>query len=329
MSINRKEVVTRNHPVLRRMETGSPLTVGNGEFAFTADITGLQTLYEDYQELPLCTMSQWGWHTKPAPTESGRYTLDDLIMTEYDGVNGKKRYPVERFEGNEEVYDWLRQNPHRLNLGRIGLAYEDGPIVKEDIDQVRQELHLYEGRLESRFCLKGEACQVETCCDSEYDRVAVRISSALLEKRPEKKRLTAVLSFPYGNPDITASDWTKPECHTTRVLKQTSNELWILRRLDHDEYQVCLHWDGTAEPEVNGHTVTLGFSGEEAAFCVEFSKEKAGTRTDDCVSEMFDRSSRYWKNFWETGIGRTFGKQAESQILGPAKTGGRRNWSGD
>lgn len=287
--------------MLCRMETGSPLTVGNGEFAFTADITGLQTLYEDYQELPLCTMSQWGWHTKPAPTESGRYTLDDLVMTEYEGVNGTKRYPVKRFEGNEEIYDWLRQNPHRLNLGRIALAYEDGEISKDEIDQVRQELHLYEGRLESRFCLRGEACQVETCCDSEEDMVAVRISSALLEKAPERKRLAAVISFPYGNSDITASDWTKPECHTTRVLKQTSNELWLLRKLDEDEYQVCLHWDGAAKPEINGHTVKLCFSGEEAAFCVKFCREKAKQSTAGCVNESFDKSSRYWKTFWETG----------------------------
>jgi hypothetical protein len=38
----------------------NPLSVGNGEFAFTADITGLQTFAEEYgRGMPLGTMAQW------------------------------------------------------------------------------------------------------------------------------------------------------------------------------------------------------------------------------------------------------------------------------
>ena len=44
MSFNRKELVERFSPVLRKVDTASPLTVGNGEFAFTADVTGLPYL---------------------------------------------------------------------------------------------------------------------------------------------------------------------------------------------------------------------------------------------------------------------------------------------
>ena len=67
--IDRQELISGHNPVLTEIATDSPLTVGNGELAFTADITGMQTLYEEYQELPLCTMSQWGWHTKPVSRE--------------------------------------------------------------------------------------------------------------------------------------------------------------------------------------------------------------------------------------------------------------------
>jgi hypothetical protein len=44
--INRYELVNRHNPVLTKADKSSPLTVGNGNFAFTADITGMQTLYE-------------------------------------------------------------------------------------------------------------------------------------------------------------------------------------------------------------------------------------------------------------------------------------------
>src|SRR3954468_20333208 len=62
--IDRFALVTRHNPVLKQFEPSSPLSVGNGEFAFTADVTGLQTFPSMYEQtMPLCTMSQWGWHT--------------------------------------------------------------------------------------------------------------------------------------------------------------------------------------------------------------------------------------------------------------------------
>ena len=44
--INRNAWVTRHNPTLHALDVDAPLTVGNGGFAFTADITGLQTFAE-------------------------------------------------------------------------------------------------------------------------------------------------------------------------------------------------------------------------------------------------------------------------------------------
>src|SRR5262245_48868523 len=64
--IDRAALVHRHDPVLRKFDPLSPSSVGNRQFAFTADVTGLQTFSEIYeQETPLCTMSQWGWHSAP------------------------------------------------------------------------------------------------------------------------------------------------------------------------------------------------------------------------------------------------------------------------
>ncbi|NMA84464.1 MAG: hypothetical protein GX962_11470, partial [Epulopiscium sp.] len=61
MCINRKQLVQRHNPVLQEFDVCSPLSVGNGEFAFTADLTGLQSFLSIYDEaMPLCTQSQWG-----------------------------------------------------------------------------------------------------------------------------------------------------------------------------------------------------------------------------------------------------------------------------
>ena len=55
MKIDRKKLIAQYNPNLADIDPSSPLTVGNGEFAFTADVTGLQSLYEDYKkDCPLC-----------------------------------------------------------------------------------------------------------------------------------------------------------------------------------------------------------------------------------------------------------------------------------
>lgn len=61
MEMEREQIVRRHNPEFDRLDPLSPLSVGNGEFAFTADITGLQTFPEQY-EVPLGTQSNWGWH---------------------------------------------------------------------------------------------------------------------------------------------------------------------------------------------------------------------------------------------------------------------------
>ena len=43
MGIDRERLVRRHNPRLGAIDKLSPFTVGNGEFCFTADITGLQS----------------------------------------------------------------------------------------------------------------------------------------------------------------------------------------------------------------------------------------------------------------------------------------------
>src|SRR5438552_4504992 len=101
--IDRKALVTRHNPILRKLDPLSPLSLGNGEFAFTADITGLQTFPRAYENaMPLCTMSQWGWHTQPAP--AGLHTRT-LRLTQYDTHGRQVGYPTGS-EGQAELFNW-------------------------------------------------------------------------------------------------------------------------------------------------------------------------------------------------------------------------------
>jgi len=95
--IDRKSVVDRHRVVLTVPDTLGSLSVGNGRFAYTCDITGLQTFPEAYTKgVPLGTQSDWGWHRFPdtagLPRERSivQYPLDGrqvgyLVPTEVSG----------------------------------------------------------------------------------------------------------------------------------------------------------------------------------------------------------------------------------------------------
>src|ERR1051326_9133022 len=96
--------------------------------------------------MPLCTMSQWRLHTKPVPRCIGAKALR---LTQCETHGRKVGYHTSS-EGQTELVTWLRQNPHRLNLGRIGLSMRrgDGEISLADIAAVDQKLDLWSGILQ-------------------------------------------------------------------------------------------------------------------------------------------------------------------------------------
>lgn len=50
--IDRKALVSRNNPQFSAFDSLASLSVGNGEFAFTVDVTGLQTFPDAYKRCP-------------------------------------------------------------------------------------------------------------------------------------------------------------------------------------------------------------------------------------------------------------------------------------
>src|SRR5215203_2339241 len=216
--IDRFALVSRHNPVLTKIEPLSPLSVGNGEFAFTCDVTGLQTFDNEYKDaMPLCTMSQWGWHTKPMPENLRGKTYQ---LTEYDTYGRKVAYQTGR-AGQQELYDYLRENPHRLHLGKIGLQLlksDGGEAKATDISDINQKLNLWTGIIESRFKFEGKAVSVRTAVHPTLDILAVSIESPLVTEG----KLSVRFAFPYGSQTMQAADWTQPEKHQSKIISRFS-----------------------------------------------------------------------------------------------------------
>ena len=95
--IDRFKLVSRHNVVLNQVDTLGSLSVGNGEFAFTVDASGLQTFPDEYENgISLGTQSQWGWHSIPSKTS---FTLND-VAKEFESCDGTSApYAVQQSEG--------------------------------------------------------------------------------------------------------------------------------------------------------------------------------------------------------------------------------------
>jgi hypothetical protein len=267
------------------------LSVGNGQLAFTADVTGLQSLPELYQRtVPLCTQSQWGWHSFPAP---GGKTEADLKLETFDTYGRPVGYATAS-AGQEDLFNWLRENPHRLNLSRIALLLDGSPLNGNEVTEVNQRLDLWSGTLISRFRLRDHPVQVITCCHAERDAIAITVDSPLVASH----RLSVELAFPYGSPDTNASDWSSPAKHTSQIASQSTNTCTIRRQLDDNEFWIRLHWQGSAQAASESHRVIL--TGDVLDFSCGFTPHTpvAEAATSDAVQAS---SREFWRNFWSGG----------------------------
>ncbi len=296
--IDRQERVRRFNPIVTDFNPLSPLTVGNGELAFTADTTGLQTFASHFEkEFPLCTASHWGWHTTPLPDGLRR---EDFRYKNYDTYGRAVGYATEA-KGQETLFNWLRQNPHRLHLGRIGfqLRLSDGTVAQlEDVEHPRQTLDLWSGMLDSRFALEGKPVHVQTCCHPEVDLVAVRVESPLVATG----QLRVLLAFPSPSSEMTMADWSHPDRHATECARQGGNRARFDRRLDADRYSVTLEWSGSAElNQKSKHEFVLAASsGGVLELTCLFSPLPVSTELPG-VSRTQSAAATHWTHFWEKG----------------------------
>jgi hypothetical protein len=295
--IDRKALVHRHIPSLTKIDTLSPFTVGNGEFAFTVDITGLQTFSEHYDKgIPLGTQAQWGWHSVPNPDD---YALDQTF--EYYNTYGRPVAYASRQDS--KAGQWLRSNPHRLHLGKIGFTIHksDGKEIQlADITDIIQSADIWEGIIKSSFKIENKSVYVETGCHPRYDQVAVRIKSDLLQT----DRIAISFDFPYGSLSWgkDPADWDHPQKHTSQIIDQNDQSVQIERRLDSCSYFVTIQWKGCATfRHLNGHSFILAISGKDQfEFTCSFFKNKNSAPLPD-ADKTLEASRVYWQNFWETG----------------------------
>lgn len=136
--IDRQALVTRHN--LTWNDPAGRVALGNGEFCFGTDGTGLQTFAGN-------SMSHWGWHSFPLPDGWTPELVPATGAFEQRDTGGRNRGALNT---------WMFDNPHPMNLGRLRLVRAGGgSLSPNDIKGLRRTLDLWTGVQTSKYQRSG------------------------------------------------------------------------------------------------------------------------------------------------------------------------------
>ncbi|MBC7874734.1 MAG: hypothetical protein H7Y01_12090 [Ferruginibacter sp.] len=305
--INRKTLVERHTVVNTKFDSLSSVSVGNGGFAFTADVTGLQTFPDAYAKgVPLGTQSEWGWHSF---TDTANYRFEETLKNyHFNGRDVSYAVQLKEPERKKNAVNWYRQNPHRLHLGSIGFEiYKiDGTIATiGDIKNINQSLNMYTGEIHSTFTVEDIPVEVFTYCHQQNDIIAAKINSPLLKQG--KLKIKIRFATPTSEWKDAANNFTSSDRHQS-FLKQPSNTSAIIRhQLDTTDYLVSLNWKGNAGiKQMQRHYFLLSPStGSEFEFSCRFSAKEKATPIPGFTQTRLNSHIQLEK-FWKSGAAIDF-----------------------
>lgn len=300
--INRQEVIQTFNVHRNASSSTTPLQVGNGNFAFGVDATGLQTFS------PFASMSTWGWHNFSMPTTPNQTFVDDFtgldwwtppldFSDEERLVNYDQSNPAEN-----DISNWLIQNPQRLNLGNIGLWFGSALVSESELEEKAQMLDLWTGSINSTFSFKGSKVRVETRAAPDSDTVGISVESDLLST----EALALFFDFPYS--DVNKFDapfvgvWNATSNHSAS-LEKLGNRVIIQHTLDNSSYFLTATWEGNGQVAgpLNGtHRYILSVPGSsQLKLTATFSSHRVSSNTS--LGALSEESELWWESYWTSG----------------------------
>ena len=264
-------------------------------------MTGLQTFQ------PYGILSTWGWHNFSLPTTPGQTSPDDFTGLQW-WTHGRLVPYEQPNPAQNDISNWLRENPHRLNLGNIGFQFgaTNKTVTEADLKHKSQVLDLWSGKLSSSFVYNRSQVQVETWVEPDSDTVAIAVDSKLLKSGG----LGLFFDFPYPDKEKFNAPfvglWNATDKHQTTVEHITPNRVIFQHALDDYTYFVTVSWEG------NGDFSSVPAEGTHRYFFTTNATDKIRlTATYNInpdpipakveVSSVAAASRSWWASYWTDG----------------------------
>ena len=314
--IDRKAVVSRHNVKISEVDTLNALSLGNGRFAMTMDVTGLQTFPEYYQKgVPLGTMSEWGWHSFPTNQD---YKIEETMKplpSHGRTVPYARQWPAGSREW--EAANYLRQNPHRIHLATIGwqIKKTNGSLIEvSDIKNIDQTLDLWNGELISKFEVEGVPIEVITLVSQQFDVLGVRVKSKLVSEG----RLALTINYPYPTDQFLdeAVNFDTHESKRLTLTKTSNQKLLIERELDTTQYYTNFSSSlaiMSVEETPKGFLIKPKSTSDSWSFITSFSKD------NNNITAKFDQlrktENKNFNSFWNSGGMIDFGETEDKRAF--------------
>jgi protein-glucosylgalactosylhydroxylysine glucosidase len=299
--INRQQVVQRHNITINKIDSLSSLSVGNGNFAFTVDATGMQSFPEAYAKgVPLGTQSVWGWHSFPN-TENVKI---EQAQKTYDLEGRKISYTVQGKEPEaKKAVEYFRVNQHRLQLGNIGLEIKkkDGTLATaNDIKNINQQLDLWTGIITSSFTVENIPVKVITVGHQIQDAVSFKIISPYLVT--QKICIRVRIPFPNGQWKDVGNSWNNKESFSSST-QFTPKSGVIAVSFDTTNYMLNLKWNSNAKMEnreLNYVTIVPGATKDAFELSCLFNQHRMKEQVPSFTQTSINSITAY-KKFWLSG----------------------------
>ncbi|HSC55113.1 MAG TPA: hypothetical protein VLC98_15885 [Phnomibacter sp.] len=306
--IQREAVVKRHTIVNTKVDSLASLTIGNGSFAFTTDVTGLQTFPDVYEKgVSLGTQSEWGWHSYP---NTKGYKLEDALKTFH--LNGRDVTYTVQWGSDTSIHNkaanYFRENQHRLHLGNIGfeIIKANGQLAGiGDVQNIHQSLNMWTGEIHSQFTVENIPVEVWTVAHQQQDMISVKVVSKLLEMQRLKLRVRFAL--PTAQWGDVGNTWNGEEKHTSKIVSQSAGTAWLQHSLDTTQYYVGLRYSNQAQvlKKSAHYFLVQPKADKQFEMTAIFSQtlQKPAPLAFDAVKA---NSVQGWKSFWSRGAAVDF-----------------------
>lgn len=308
--IDRKAVVQRHNIVNQSADTLASLTVGNGVFAYTVDVTGMQSFPVYYKKgVSLGTQSEWGWNSFD---NDENYRFEETLKSyDFNNEGRDAKYSIQHKEGgrNTEATEYYRVNPHRLQLGNVGLQFtlKNGEqATVNDIQQAEQTLDLWTGLIHSKFTVEGESVEVWTAAAQSEDKIAVKVSSPLIAD--ERLQVFVRYPFPSGQFLDEAAYYEKEDQHESRLISHDEQSAVLEHVLSGTNYFTGLHYTKGEVAEAGKHyfVYTPSSSLETFELSFAFAQQNNFSASAPAYDKVAEESREGWQAYWESGAAVDF-----------------------
>lgn len=234
--------------------------------------------------------------------------LTRIILLDFTGLDWWTHDRLVNYDmpnpAEEDISNWLIENPQRLSMANIGLHFPGQNITENDLLYKSQYLDIWEGTIQSSFCYNGSKVSVQVWCHPADPIVGIQIKSDLLISGDMG------VFFDFPNSDTNKFDapyvgvWNDTT-NSTVLMQSTPHMASFEHVLDSNINRLGVKWNakGSVSGPLSGtNRFILTPLGSNTLQLVADFQPASGAHYDFPSFESIAVASReWWENYWTSG----------------------------